>query len=275
MAKPLKLFSWNVNGIRAAVKSGFFEEFLAEVQPDVLGLQEIKIADTDREKMKKKFSTQGGPASGWDFKSYNEYWHPAQKPGYAGTAVFAKVEPLAIGKGFVAPGKTNGNDEEGRVLTLEFEKFFFVNTYFPNARHDLSRLTLKEDFNDRWLRHVKQLEKTKPVVTCGDFNVAHQEIDLARPKDNVGNPGFTNEERRWADRFAAAELVDTFRLIHGDQKNIYSWWSYKFQARARNIGWRIDYFWVSQSLQKNIKDAFILDTQLGSDHCPVGISLEI
>ena len=275
MAKPLKLFSWNVNGIRAAVKSGFFEEFLAEVQPDVLGLQEIKIADTDREKMKKKFSTQGGPASGWDFKSYNEYWHPAQKPGYAGTAVFTKVEPLAIGKGFVAPGKTNGNDEEGRVLTLEFEKFFFVNTYCPNARHDLSRLTLKEDFNDRWLRHVKQLEKTKPVVTCGDFNVAHREIDLARPKDNVGNPGFTNEERRWADRFAVAELVDTFRLVHGDQENIYSWWSYKFQARARNIGWRIDYFWVSQSLRKNVKDAFILDTQLGSDHCPVGISLEI
>lgn len=263
MAKALKLFSWNVNGIRAAVKSGFFGEFLAEVEPDILGLQEIKISDDARAKAE------------FDFKVYNEYWHPAQKPGYSGTAVFSKIEPLAIGRGFVLPGEIDGDDEEGRVQTLEFEKFFFVNTYFPNARHDLSRLDLKEDFNNKWLKHVKRLEKIKPVVTCGDFNVAHQEIDLARPKDNVGNPGFTAEERKWADEFEQAGLVDTFRLVHGDKEGIYSWWSYKFQARARNIGWRIDYFWVSESLKKNIKEAFILDTQLGSDHCPVGIQLEI
>ena len=262
MTKPLKLFSWNVNGIRAAVKSGFFEEFLAEVQPDVLGLQEIKISNSAREKAE------------FDFKIYNEYWHPAQKPGYAGTAVFAKVEPLAIGKGFVAPGKTNGNDEEGRVLTLEFEKFFFVNTYFPNARHDLSRLTLKEDFNDRWLRHVKQLEKIKPVVTCGDFNVAHREIDLARPKENEGEAGFTKEERLGADNFISAGFVDTFRALN-PKKIQYSWWSYRGGARSRNVGWRIDYFMVSAKISKNVKKAFILDKISGSDHCPVGIEIDI
>ena len=161
------------------------------------------------------------------------------------------------------------------MQTLEFEKFYFVNCYFPNSNHELSRLKFKEDFNETWLKYVKKLEKKKPVITCGDFNVAHKEIDLARPKDNIGNAGFTPEERKWADKFETAGLVDTFRLIHGDQTGVYSWWSYKFQARARNIGWRIDYFWVSESLKKNIKDAFILDTQLGSDHCPIGIKLEI
>ena len=270
MAKALKLFSWNVNGIRASVKSGFFGEFLAEVEPDILGLQEIKISDDARAKAE------------FDFKVYNEYWHPAQKPGYSGTAVFSKIEPISASRGFAVPGGPaedvlahNLTDDEGRVITLEFEKFFFVNTYFPNARHDLSRLELKEDFNKRWLAYVKLLEKKKPVVACGDFNVAHQEIDLARPKDNVGNPGFTAEERKWADEFQQAGLVDTFRLVHGDREGIYSWWSYKFQARARNIGWRIDYFWVSEVLKKNTKEAFILDTQLGSDHCPVGIILEV
>ncbi|MFA5736654.1 MAG: exodeoxyribonuclease III [Candidatus Paceibacterota bacterium] len=275
MNKALKLFSWNVNGIRAVIKNGFLGEFLTEVKPDILGLQEIKIANVDREKMAKKFSAQDPSVSGWDFVDYAEYWHSAKKPGYAGTAAFSQIEPLAVGYGFVLPGQTNGEDEEGRVLTLEFERFFFVNTYFPNVRHDLSRLALKEDFNNKWLKHIKKLEKIKPVVTCGDFNVAHKEIDLARPRDNIGNPGFTDEERKWADKFAAAGLIDTFRFVHGDKEKIYSWWSYKFHARARNIGWRIDYFWVSKTLKKNVKEAFILDTQLGSDHCPVGISLEI
>lgn len=263
MANILKLFSWNVNGIRAAVRSGFFEEFLLETKPDILGLQEVKISDSAREKEE------------FDFKGYNEYWHSAQRPGYAGTAVFSRLEPLAIGRGFVLPGEVGEDDEEGRVQTLEFEKFFFINTYFPNARHDLSRLGLKEDFNHKWLKHVKKLEKIKPIIAGGDFNVAHKEIDLARPQDNVGHPGFTAEERLWADKFEQAGLTDTFRLVYGDQAGVYSWWSYKFQARARNIGWRIDYFWVSQELKKNVKDAFILDTQLGSDHCPVGLSLQI
>lgn len=276
MAKSLKLCSWNVNGIRAAVKNGGFADFLAQEKPDILALQEIKIADADREKMKKKFSAQGGPASGWDFAGYNEYWHPAERPGYSGTAILSKIEPLAIGRGFSEPGKAEVvDDKEGRVLTLEFENFYFVNTYFPNSRHDLSRLGLKEEFNSNWLAYIKKLQKKKPVATCGDFNVAHREIDLARPKDNMGNPGFTDEERRWADKFSEAGLVDTFRLVHGEKENVYTWWSYKFHARARNIGWRIDYFWVSEELKTKVKEAFIFDTALGSDHCPVGIEVDL
>jgi len=276
MSLQIKIYSWNVNGIRAVVKNGFVE-WLKDEKPDIVCLQEIKVTDEAREKHVKKFSAQGGPAVGWDFVGYNEYWHPAERPGYAGTAILTKITPASISYGFKVAGEENNKvleDKEGRVLTLEFEKFYLINTYFPNANHELSRLGFKEEFNQNWLNYVKKLEKNKPVVTCGDFNVAHQEIDLARPKDNEGNAGFTIEERKWMDKFTKHGLVDTFRLIHGD-KIKYSWWSYRSAARARNIGWRIDYFLVSEKLKKNIKDAFINDTVLGSDHCPVGILLEI
>lgn len=270
----LKIYSWNVNGIRAAVKNGF-TEWLKEVKPDIVCLQEIKITNKDIDKH--KFSAQGGPAVGWDFVGYNEYWHSAERPGYSGTAILTKEEPLAVSREFNVPSDPSttlraGN--EGRVLTLEFEQFYLVNTYFPNANHELSRLGFKEEFDDAWLEYVKKLEKKKPVVTCGDFNVAHEAIDIARPKENEGNAGFTKEERAWADKFLKHGLVDTFRLINGDKVQ-YSWWSYRQAARARNIGWRIDYFLVSAKLKKDIKDAFIDDTVLGSDHCPIGIELEV
>lgn len=249
----LKIYSWNVNGIRAAVKNGF-SEWLKDEKPDIVGLQEIKINDVARAKEE------------FDFAGYNEYWHHAKRPGYSGTAVLSKVEPISVLRG--------DWDDEGRVIALEFEKFYFVNCYFPNSNHELTRLGFKEEFNKKWLNYIKKLEEKKPVVTCGDFNVAHQEIDLARPKDNVCNAGFTKEERVWADKFLQHGLVDTYRLIHGDKVQ-YSWWSYRMGARARNVGWRIDYFLVSDKLKKNIKDAFIRDTIMGSDHCPVGITLEI
>jgi exodeoxyribonuclease III len=252
--QKLKIYSWNVNGIRAAVKNGF-TEWLKEAKPDIVCLQEIKINDTAREKVE------------FDFVGYNEFWHSAERPGYSGTAILTKIEPISVDRG--------GWDNEGRVLTLEFDKFYLVNTYFPNSNHELSRLGFKEEFNEAWLEYVKKLEKKKPVVTCGDFNVAHEAIDLANPKENEGNAGFTKEERGWMDKFIKNGLIDTFRLIHGDETGKYSWWSYRMMCRAKNIGWRIDYFLVSEKLKKNIKDAFINDTVLGSDHCPVGIILEI
>ncbi len=263
MLQKLKIYSWNVNGIRACVKNGFVE-WLKEERPDIVGLQEIKINDEARAK------------ETFDFAGYNEYWHSANRPGYSGTAVLSKIEPSTISRGFNVPSskKQGEGDDEGRVITLEFEKFYFVNTYFPNANHELSRLGFKEEFNKNWLNYIKKLEEKKPVVTCGDFNVAHQEIDLARPKDNVGNAGFTKEERSWFERFVDHGLIDTFRLINGDKVQ-YSWWSYRLAARARNIGWRIDYFLISAKLKKSLKEAFIVDTVLGSDHCPVGIVLEI
>jgi len=262
----MKLISWNVNGIRAAVKKGF-ADFLKKEKPDILGLQEIKISHAKREEA--QFSTPGGP---WDFKKYEEFWNPAERPGYSGTATLVRRNALqcvsTMGIGILE------FDNEGRVETLEFEKFYFVNAYFPNANHELSRLKFKCDFNAAFLQYVKNLEKKKPVIFCGDLNVAHKEIDLKNPKENIGNPGFTCEERGWMDKFLAAGYIDTFRHFHPD-KIQYSWWSYKFRARERNIGWRIDYFLVSSKLIKRVKSAFILDKIMGSDHCPVGVEIDI
>lgn len=257
MAQKIKLISWNVNGIRAVMKKGFID-FLQAEEPDIIGLQEIKINDKARAKEE------------FDFSGYYEYWNPAQRPGYSGTAVFSKIKPLSVNYGI----GSEKFDNEGRAITLEFEKFYLVNCYFPNANHELSRLDFKQEFNAVWLKYVKKLEKKKPVVTCGDFNVAREEIDLARPKENIGNPGFTKEERLWADKFLTNGLLDSFREINGD-KIQYSWWSYRMMARAKNIGWRIDYFLVSNILKNKLKDAFILDTVLGSDHAPIGVILEI
>ena len=254
--KTETFISWNVNGLRAVVKNGF-GDFLKKYQPDVLGLQEIKISDETR------LQTE------FDFAGYREHWHSAKRPGYSGTAVLTKLEPLTVGQGFGAPG-----DDEGRVQTLEFERYYFLNCYFPNANHELSRLGFKEDFNRQFLEYIKHLERTKPVIIGGDFNVARAEIDLARPKENIGNPGFTAEERAWADRFVGHGLVDTFRQLHPTAAQ-YSWWSYRSLARARDIGWRIDYFFVSRKLFERVRTAFILPDVFGSDHCPIGLTLEL
>lgn len=255
----MKIISWNVNGIRAVVKKGFLD-FLKKIQPDILLLQEIKINDLARAKEK------------FDFKNYLEFWHPAERPGYSGTATLVRkgLPDIRVKNGL---GKT-AFDREGRAQTIELEKFYLLNAYFPNANHELSRLGFKLDFNDHLLRYVKTLEKKKPVILGGDFNVAHEEIDLARPKDNVGNPGFTDEERGWMTKFLNSGLIDTYRYINKN-KIQYSWWGYRFNLRARNIGWRIDYFCVSKKLERSVKDAFILDKIMGSDHCPVGVEIKI
>lgn len=258
----MKFLSWNVNGIRAAQRKGF-SAFLKKAKPDIIGLQEIKISDTARE------------AAEFDFADYEEYWNPARRPGYSGTAVLARKQtsdltPQKAVNGFGAAEF----DQEGRAQTLEFAKFYFVNLYFPNANHELSRLAYKLKFNEAFLKYVKKLEKKKPLVICGDFNVAHREIDIARPKDNVGNAGFTPAERSWMDKFTRAGLVDTFR--HFNKNKIqYTWWTYRFGARERNIGWRIDYFLLSSKLIKQVKSAYILDKVAGSDHCPVGLEIEL
>lgn len=259
--KPLKIISWNVNGIRAAVRNGF-SEFLKKENPDILCLQEIKVDDAARAKAK------------FDFRDYEECWNPAERKGYSGTAILVRNN---IWKNFKCSKVKNGIgikkfDSEGRVQTLDMGNFYLVNTYFPNANHELTRLGYKLDFNKAIMRYLKKLEQKKPVAICGDFNVAHQEIDLKNPKTNIGNAGFTFEEREWIDKLILNGYIDTFRHFHPD-KIQYSWWSYRFNARPRNIGWRIDYFFVSKLFISNIKKAEIHDQIMGSDHCPVRINL--
>ena len=254
----MKIISWNVNGIRAVAKHGF-ADFLKQVKPDILCLQEIKISDTARE------------ATEFDFAGYTEYWNSAKRPGYSGTAILVRegskdVKAVKNGIGL------EKFDIEGRVQTAETAKFYLLNVYFPNSNHELSRLGYKLEFNEALLKYVKKLEMKKPVIITGDFNVAHQEIDLARPKANEGNPGFTVEEREWMNRFLASGFLDTFRVLNG-QKIQYTWWSFQSNARARNVGWRIDYFCVSAKLKRMLKKAYILDKITGSDHAPVGLEL--
>jgi len=254
----MKLISWNVNGIRAVSQKGF-SVFLKKEKPDILCIQEIKISEDTKNKTE------------FDFPGYEEYWNCAQRPGYSGTAIlvrtgFSKVLGFKNGFGIAK------FDQEGRVQTLELPQFYLVNIYFPNANHELSRLGYKLEFNAALLKYLKKLEIKKPVMVTGDFNVAHQPIDLARPKDNEGNPGFTIEERDWFDKFLQTGFVDTFRYKNGN-KIQYSWWSFRAAARVRNIGWRIDYFCVSDKLRKNLKKAYILDKVTGSDHAPVGLEI--
>ncbi len=253
----MKLLSWNINGIRACVKKGFVS-FLTDYQPDIIGLQEIKIDDARR------------AAHDFDFKAYQEFWFPAQKPGYSGTAILTKIKPLSYQTGL----GIKKFDQEGRIQTLEFAKIYFINVYFPNAQPELARLKYKIEFNSALLKYIKKLDKKKPVIITGDFNVAREEIDLARPKDNIGNPGFSKEERAWANKFLQSGLVDTFRQLH-PTKIQYSWWTFRSLARQRNIGWRIDYFMVSAKIMKHVKKAFILDQVQGSDHAPVGIEIDL
>jgi len=254
----MKIISWNVNGIRAVAKKGF-TEFLQKEKPDILCLQETKISDIKREEHE------------FDLAGYEEYWHSAKRPGYSGvlTLTNKKIKILNC----VNEIDEKKFDDEGRINILELEKYFLVNVYFPNANHELSRLDYKLEFNDVLLKYLKKIEKRKPVIVCGDFNVAHEEIDLARPKDNFGSAGFTTEEREWMTKFLNKGFVDTFRYKNGN-KIQYSWWSYRFNARAKNVGWRIDYFCTSKSLANKINKAYILNEIYGSDHCPVGIELK-
>lgn len=253
ISNRMRIISFNVNGIRAIVKKGFVD-FLQKSKADILCLQEIKISHSAREKEQ------------FDFIGYQEFWHPAEKPGYSGTAILVKDSLSAE----VLPSLSW--DKEGRVLALDIGRYYLVNIYFPNAQDDLRRLAWKMEWNDKLLVYLKKLEIKKPVIVCGDFNVAHQEIDLARPKENVGSAGFSPQERAWMDKFLSSGFKDTFRELH-PQKVQYSWWSYRAAARARNVGWRIDYFCVSKNIIKKIDQAFILDQVTGSDHCPVGIEL--
>ncbi len=251
----LRLVSWNVNGLRAVHKKGFMES-LAEMAPDVLGLQEIKA-------MKEQL-----PDELQDLPGYNSYFYSAKKKGYSGVAVYAKKKALRVIEGI----GDSRFDDEGRVLTLEFETFFFVNCYFPNSKGDLSRLDFKHDFNVMLQNFGEDLAKTKSVVICGDYNVAHKEIDLSNPKQNEKNAGFTPEERSWMDDFIAAGWIDSFRKKNKESEQ-YSWWSYRTRARDRNIGWRLDYHCVDGNSAKKIVDAEILQGIYGSDHCPVVLDL--
>lgn len=252
----MKIISWNINGIRAVLKKGFID-FLKKEKPDIICLQEIKIDDNTRSDLKLEFT------------GYQSFWHGAQRPGYSGTAMLVKNGldyKVKNGFGFL------DYDKEGRVQILEFEQAYLLNVYFPNANQELSRLPYRLAFNDELLKFIQKLEKKKPVIITGDFNVAHQEIDLARPKSNVGRAGFTKEERSWFSKLLDAGYLDSFRLLNSD-KIQYSWWSFRAAARVRNVGWRIDYFVISAKLRKKISKAFILDQVQGSDHAPVGIEL--
>ncbi len=261
MDQEIRLMSWNVNGIRAAMRNGF-ADVLKKQHPDILALQEVKIAEKDRGKAE------------LDFPGYEEFWNSADRPGYAGTAILIKE-----GLPFKVIEKNNDLgikkfDTEGRVQTVELPKFYFVNAYFPNTRYDLSRLDFKLEFNEAVWKYVKKLEKKKPVIITGDFNVAHEEIDLAHPKENDGNAGFHPKERKSIDNFLKKDMIDVFRFLY-PKKIQYTWWSYRFYARDRNVGWRIDYFIASKILKNKITDMKILDQIKGSDHCPIGLKIKI
>ena len=252
----MKLISWNVNGLRAVLRKNFLE-YLEEEKPDILCVQEIKCRPGD---------VEGSLPAG-----YTAHFHPAEKAGYAGTAIFCKKAPLAVAPFVNVVGKTP--DNEGRVLTAEFADFFLVNVYTPNAKRDLSRLGFRQEWDKGFLLYLKGLEKKKPVIFCGDLNVAHTEIDLSNPKANVHNHGFTPEERAGFGAFVTANLIDTFRAFEKAGGH-YTWWSPMGGARARNIGWRLDYFLVSAALRPRLKKAFIRSEVLGSDHCPVGLEIK-
>lgn len=250
-----KFISWNVNGIRACEKKGFRESFEA-LDADIFCLQETKL--------------QEGQIS-LELNGYNQYWNYAEKKGYSGTAVFSKEKPLSVTYGLGSPD----HDSEGRAITLEFKDFYFITVYVPNAQEELKRLSFRMEWEDIFRNYVINLNKKKPVVFCGDLNVAHKEIDLKNPKPNVGKPGFSNEERGKFTELLDAGFTDTFRYKYPDLTGAYSWWSYRFNSRANNAGWRIDYFVVSNDIREKICDAKIHTEIFGSDHCPVELLLDI
>lgn len=250
----MKLISWNVNGLRACMNKGF-KDFMDNVDADIFCVQETK--------MQREQAT-------FVFDGYEEYWNSAEKKGYSGTAVFSKTKPLNVSYGF----GIEEHDKEGRVITAEFQDFYLVNVYTPNAQRGLERLDYRMVWEDVFRRYVKELDEKKPVIICGDLNVAHNEIDLKNFKTNVGNAGFTYEERGKMTELLASGFVDSFRYLYPDKTGAYSWWSYMFKAREKNAGWRIDYFIVSEKLADRIEDAVIYPEVMGSDHCPVGLLLK-
>lgn len=251
----MKLISWNVNGLRAVLTKGF-EDFFYEVDADIFCIQETKM--------------QEGQIEDFELKGYTQYWNSAVKKGYSGTAVFTKIKPKSVKYGI---GKKE-HDEEGRVITLEFETFYLVNIYTPNSKRELERLNYRMFWEDEIREYLTNLSKEKAVIMCGDLNVAHEEIDLKNPKTNRRNAGFTDEERNKMTELLNAKFVDTYRYMN-PTKVEYSWWSYMGQARSKNIGWRIDYFIVSENIKDNIKNASIHTDVMGSDHCPVELEIEI
>lgn len=253
----MKIISWNINGIRAALTKGLLK-FVEQEKPDILCFQEIKIGVEALAKIE------------INFPGYQIFWNSARRPGYSGTATLLR-------EGLAGVEVSNGlgraeYDDEGRLQVIKTKDFYLLNIYFPNANPELGRLAYKSAFNQELLGFIQKLEQEKPVIITGDFNVAHQEIDLARPKENVGSAGFTAEERAWFESLLAVGYIDSFRLFN-PEKVQYSWWSFRAGARTRNVGWRIDYFVISAKLRKKIKRAFILDQVLGSDHAPVGIEI--
>ena len=250
----MKLISWNVNGIRACVNKGF-TEFFKEINADIFCIQETKCQPEQIE---------------LEFDGYKSYWNSAEKKGYSGTAIFTKKEPLNVSYGI----GIEEHDKEGRVITLEFDNFYMVDVYTPNSKRELERLDYRQVWEDDFRKYLLKLNKIKPVIMCGDLNVAHEEIDLKNPKTNRKNAGFTDEEREKMTELLGAGFTDTYRCIY-PEKVEYSWWSYMGRAREKNIGWRIDYFIVSNELSKKIKEAKIYTEIMGSDHCPVGLEIDL
>lgn len=265
----MRLVSWNINGVRAVAKKGLFAPFVSQLRPDVICLQEIKAQQSQAE---------------LELPGYGEHWNPAEKKGYSGTAIFTKPAPLHVTAGLpddvISHYQVHGDifgdpNAEGRVLTAEYDEFFLVTVYTPNAKDDLGRLDLRhEHWDPAFLAYLKGLEEAKPVVFCGDFNVAHTADDLANPKSNAGKKGFTDEERRGFQNYVDAGFVDTFRMFH-QGNGFYTWWSHFANARARNVGWRIDYFLVSEALVPRVSGADIHPDIMGSDHCPISLTLDI
>ena len=251
----MKLISWNVNGLRAALNKGF-NEFFNEVNADIFCVQETKLQEGQIE-----FAPEG----------YNVYWNSAIKKGYSGTAVFSKIEPNNVKYGI----GIQEHDQEGRVITLEYEKFYLVNCYTPNSQRELTRLEYRMKWEDSFREYLKKLNTFKPVILCGDLNVAHNEIDLKNPTTNRHNAGFTDEERKQMTELLNSGFTDSFRYLYPDKKECYSWWSYMFHAREKNAGWRIDYFIVSNDIKEKIIDSKIHSEVFGSDHCPVELEIEL
>lgn len=249
----MKLISWNVNGLRACLQKGFMD-FFKEADADIFCLQETKLQEGQHD---------------LELPGYYQYWNYADKKGYSGTALFTKREPLQVRGGI----GVDEHDHEGRVITAEFDEFYVVTVYTPNSQRELTRLAYRMEWEADFLKYIKSLEEKKPVIFCGDLNVAHKEIDLKNPKSNHKNAGFTDEERACFSTVLENGFIDTFRYFYPDLEGIYSWWSYMFQARAKNAGWRIDYFVVSKSLKESLKDAKIHTQVMGSDHCPVELTL--
>ena len=249
----MKLISWNVNGIRACLAKGF-EDVFKKMEADIFCLQETKCQPEQID---------------LEFEGYTSYWNSAEKKGYSGTAIFTKQKPINVTYGI----GIEDHDKEGRVITLEFEKFYMVDIYTPNSKRELERLEYRQIWEDEIRKYLLKLNETKPVIMCGDLNVAHKEIDLKNPKTNRHNAGFTDEERNKMTELLNAGFTDTFRYLYPDKENTYSWWSYMGHAREKNVGWRIDYFIVSKSIEKQIKEAKIYPEIMGSDHCPVGLEI--